>query len=174
MICSHCMLDKSDNYFYRHPSIKPDGVRKKCTECRNIYRRKAHAANPDIKRTQSLNWDKNNRKRNADRQKRDRQNFPDRHKNYSLKNAFGITLDDFKILLEVQRGVCAVCEQKETHKHQNGKVKNLSVDHNHDTGEIRGLLCFHCNSAIGKFNDSVVLLQRAIDYLKKTHVEPME
>jgi len=45
--------------------------------------------------------------------------------------------------------------------------KRLAVDHCHVSGKIRGLLCFHCNSSLGKMKDSVEILQNAIDYLKK-------
>ena len=56
--------------------------------------------------------------------------------------------------------ICRKCN-KET-----GKLKRLAVDHCHETGKVRGLLCFHYNSSLGKFKDSIELLQNAIDYLK--------
>jgi hypothetical protein len=64
-----------------------------------------------------------------------------------------------------QGGVCAICEKKETRKYK-GKIIRLSIDHNHKTGEIRGLLCHGCNVGIGHFSDSIEFLLKAINYLR--------
>jgi hypothetical protein len=65
-------------------------------------------------------------------------------------------------MLVQQGGACAIClPPAETAQH-----KVLRVDHNHSTGDVRGLLCHHCNVAIGHFGDDIVLLQRAIEYLQ--------
>ena len=66
-----------------------------------------------------------------------------------------------------QRGLCAICEKPEVNKDAKGKIKWLSVDHNHVTGELRGLVCYRCNTALGKFGDSIVTLQSAIKYLEE-------
>ena len=65
-----------------------------------------------------------------------------------------------------QGGVCAVCEQPETGKNQFGTV-SLAIDHDHDTGEIRKLLCMRCNRSLGLLRDSIQVLERMIDYLKE-------
>lgn len=57
---------------------------------------------------------------------------------------------------------CDICGTEES---QNGKA--MAVDHCHETGAVRGVLCWHCNTAIGKFNDSPELLARAIHYLTR-------
>ena len=62
-------------------------------------------------------------------------------------------------MLEKQNHVCAICGNKDNNK-------KLAVDHCHTTGVIRGLLCSACNTSLGKFKDSVELLQNAIQYLK--------
>ena len=67
----------------------------------------------------------------------------------------------YPILTKKHGAVCAICGVTEE---QNGK--RLAVDHCHTTGVIRGLLCSACNTSLGKFKDSVELLQRAIQYLK--------
>jgi len=79
---------------------------------------------------------------------------------------FGITRAEYADLFHAQNGVCAICEKPETEK-RGGKVKTLAVDHNHSTGEIRGLLCVACNTGIGKLKDDRNILLSAIRYLDR-------
>ena len=80
--------------------------------------------------------------------------------NKALKQ-YGITHEDYERMYLQQGGVCAICEESETYA---GRT-NLSVDHCHSTGKIRGLLCASCNMALGKFKDSKELLEKAVRYL---------
>ena len=92
---------------------------------------------------------------------------PDKVKNYTLKDKFGITLAEYNCLLEDQSHVCAICDCPETVlDHRSKQVKYLSVDHDHATGRVRGLLCNSCNIALGHFQDNVDSLKAAIDYLE--------
>ncbi len=77
-----------------------------------------------------------------------------------LKRKYNLTPEQYLTMLKNQNGVCAICGKQE-------KNRRLAVDHCHKTGKIRGLLCALCNTAIGKFNDDVNLLTKAIKYLKK-------
>lgn len=79
-----------------------------------------------------------------------------------LWSDYGITLAGYDELLLKQGGVCAICGQLEKSK----RKARLSVDHNHITGAIRGLLCAACNAGLGHFTDSPSLLRRAAGYLK--------
>ncbi len=97
-----------------------------------------------------------------------RKGNPEVFKNLELKKHFGITLEEYNRMKEAQRDSCAICGKPETtFDSKQQKTRELSVDHCHTTGKIRGLLCAHCNHAIGKFKDNVELLQKAIDYLKE-------
>lgn len=87
-------------------------------------------------------------------------------KNYDLKKNFGIDLDEYNAMYARQRGCCDICG-----KHSTEQNRALAVDHDHKTGELRSLLCDHCNHGLGKFSDSEEMLQRAIDYLKKHRTE---
>lgn len=112
-------------------------------------------------------------KKDVERRKREvndgkiksRKKNPGRAKNADLKKSFGITIEEYNAILEKQKGVCAICGEKETAKGNGGIVRNLAVDHDHETGEIRGLLCSNCNNGLGRFKDSPNLLTNAIDYL---------
>jgi len=82
---------------------------------------------------------------------------------YHLRNKYGITEKQYNTLLHKQNGCCAVCERSAS-----AFNKRLSVDHNHKTGVIRGLLCFFCNKfVIGRHTDAK-LFERAGEYLKQS------
>ncbi len=83
------------------------------------------------------------------------------HRNANLKAKYGIGVEDYEKMLEAQRHGCAICRAT-----QCASGGSLAVDHCHRTGKVRGLLCFKCNTAIGKFNDSAELLARAARYLE--------
>lgn len=84
---------------------------------------------------------------------------------YLYRN-YGINLINYKELLEQQNNKCAICGTTgELRAKFNNSAIPLVVDHNHKTGEVRGLLCHTCNTALGQFNDSKQLLTNAITYL---------
>lgn len=81
---------------------------------------------------------------------------------YHLKKTYGIDLDQYNQLLEQQEHRCAICL-----KHEDECKKRLAVDHNHKTGEIRGLLCNHCNHrVVGRHTDGDVL-RKIADYVEQ-------
>ncbi len=98
--------------------------------------------------------------------KADRDLNKNKYKNRALKSAFGIDLNEYNKMLNEQNGVCAICGQTET-KISKGNLVSLAVDHDHATGKIRGLLCFNCNLAMGKFHDNVEMMKKAIEYILK-------
>jgi hypothetical protein len=74
---------------------------------------------------------------------------------------FGLTHDEFLALLDVQAGVCAICGNG------NDGPRQLSIDHDHATGQVRGLLCDRCNPMLGYARDNIAVLEAAIEYLKR-------
>ena len=78
---------------------------------------------------------------------------------------YGITPEQYAEQLAAQHGVCAICKQPETTV-QRGRVLQLAVDHDHVTGQVRGLLCMQCNQTLGKVGDSVERLKAMIFYLE--------
>jgi hypothetical protein len=83
-----------------------------------------------------------------------------------MLKSYGITLSEYRSLLQKQDSRCAICGQIESAINWKTKEKkSLAVDHCHSTGKVRGLLCQSCNTALGSFNDDVSLLAKAIAYL---------
>ena len=90
---------------------------------------------------------------------RDLEGYALRKRASNLRVKFGISLEQYEAAREAQNGGCAICGY-----YHEGRA--LAVDHDHETGALRGLLCDWCNTALGKFTDNVGTLQRAIRYLQ--------
>jgi len=86
-----------------------------------------------------------------------RASHPNFMRNAALKRRYGITQDDFDAMLAEQGNLCLICASK----------SELVVDHCHQTGKVRGLLCVLCNGLLGQARDDVKILGKAIRYLRK-------
>ena len=80
----------------------------------------------------------------------------------NFRRRYGITEEEYDRMFHEQRGCCAIC-----HTHQLELKKALAVDHDHESGKVRGLLCGPCNRALGLFKDSTASLFNAINYLEQ-------
>jgi len=80
---------------------------------------------------------------------------------------YGISAEYYGELSKSQHGLCAICGKPES-AHRHGKVIGLNVDHDHETGKVRGLLCSRCNMAVGLLGDSVENLLAAAMYLERS------
>ena len=78
-----------------------------------------------------------------------------------LRRKYGISTNEYDAMHKAQGGVCAICQLSSS-------GSRLAVDHCHSSGAVRGLLCFDCNSSLGKFRDDEALLARAIEYLQRS------
>lgn len=76
---------------------------------------------------------------------------------------YGLTPECYSTLYEKQGGRCAICG---TTEQKGGRFKTFCVDHDHETGRVRGLLCYDCNFGLGKFGDNISHLVAAIHYLQ--------
>lgn len=76
----------------------------------------------------------------------------------NLRRRYGLSMDEYNAILAAQDGLCAICKGPPG-------ARRLAVDHDHETGEVRGLLCPNCNRGIGNFRDDPSLLRAAIEYL---------
>lgn len=91
-------------------------------------------------------------------QRKRRKDLPDYHRSRYLKK-YGLTLEEYKQMLTNQNGLCAMCFSRQT--------RALSVDHNHESGKVRALLCGSCNALLGLARESNTILIAAIEYLQK-------
>jgi hypothetical protein len=89
-------------------------------------------------------------------------NNKDSVKNTYLQTNYKITLEDYNLLLEKQNEKCKICNR------DCSTGKSLAVDHNHETGKVRGLLCKNCNIGLGMFFDNLDFLESAVLYLKSS------
>lgn len=114
-----------------------DGLNPKCKPCRKVVARRRYDADTERLRESQI-W-------------------------RTVKYKYGITRDQYEAKLADQGGGCAICKKPDLAR---GHTK-LCIDHNHETGEVRGLLCVTCNLAIGYMRDDLGLLESAADYLRK-------
>ena len=149
--CSICKKDRPIEFFLKEVR-RIDGRGYLCTECRKDYYNSRYKKNPAHFKEIQKKYLKNN---------------PRSRLNSSLKSDFGITIEQFDLMMKLQNGLCAICKGPEIVKHQNGNVRQLSVDHNHKNGKVRGLLCTRCNQGIGSLREDRNILTNALEYLEK-------
>lgn len=148
--CTRCTQSKFVEMFHRR---KNGQYRTWCKPCHAEYR---------------LEWSRKNKDRlNAKARNKYKQN-PQKERSRKLKQWYGVTQEQYDSLHLKQNGRCAVCNKTETHKVW-GKTSQLSLDHDHLTGRVRGLLCHSCNSCIGYGKESPTLLRNAASYLENHH-----
>ena len=156
--CNICELDKPLNEFFRCSKCK-DGRINFCRKCANDKR---------INKNKGIENPKN-------RMYNIKRGHPLYHRVRLLKTSYGIDLEEYNEILSKQNNVCAICKKPETNDTwKKGKSNYLSVDHDHNTYKIRGILCSKCNSAIGLFIDSPELLLEAAKYLIKSRLADEE
>ena len=116
------------------------------------------------------NWTKGRRGRNdcrcrtceSNRRREYYLDNKDAHRNRVYKSLYGITLDDYDEMLANQDFSCGCCGV-----HHTEDRRKLCVDHDHHTGEVRGLLCDKCNTALGKLGDNLDGVMNLVNYLKR-------
>lgn len=135
--------------------------------CGSCYDRWLKEHNPEYAAKQRKNvrdWVKRNVERSASLKKQWRQKKGWHYQRTKILRAYGLTLDDYDKLLALQGGVCAICLCPP----KPGKAFN--VDHCHETGAVRGLLCFRCNFGISFFREDETVFKRVLEHLKRRYV----
>lgn len=171
-ICTHCKIDKPTEQFYVNRKRK-SGLQSWCKVCVNDGNRRFRDTHKEHIKAQVLARRAKDPKaylayyRNYRKQNKDRINTNNKRGklNRDLWFQYLIREPEYWDLVKQQGGVCAVCHKAEvTIRH--GKQQRLSVDHDHETGFIRGLLCAACNGAIGLFRENPHTMRRAADYIE--------
>ena len=141
-VCSHCRKEKSADQFHRRTEATRVGeLRPYCKACHLERGRRWRAANKE-------------------RDKRSGRNL-------HLKRTFGITVADEDAMIAACGNRCQICGEPPLGKRTS--TQRLHVDHDAETGEIRGLLCSKCNQGIGMFNHQTRRLAAAIEYLRAAY-----
>lgn len=170
--CSKCGNTKATVDFYQSTKAK-DGLTHWCKECMRESARAHGRKNSGRKRDQLRQWRAENPEKGAEYRKRHREkyghdHFVARERERTLLK-YGMSVDDFDRLLASQGGGCAICKSTERVHVVRGedRLRKLSVDHDHTTGVVRGILCNVCNRAVGLLQDDPALLAEALAYLTR-------
>ena len=192
--CTRCnvTVPATTEHFHRYVKSK-DGLYHVCKECRKIEtkqylqthkekirekQKEYYSRNLEKLANKNREWRKNNaayilekarryslanKEQLTKYQKKYREANKDNNYFQRILKKFGVSREDFFSLFNTQNGLCAICSvpfsiDKDT-------AKNVCVDHNHETGEVRGLLCRYCNSVLGFSKDSISILDKAKNYL---------
>ena len=176
---THCKIHGDLNEENAYKCVENGKVRFRCRPCSSVVRKAQYANNRDQAILDAAKWKRENRKRVNELAAQDRINNPEKYekwrKDYYERNAktinkrsicryHGLEIKTYEQMFENQNNQCAICGKEETRKSK-GKLMRLCIDHNHETGKIRALLCHDCNSGLGKFYDSPDLLTKAAIYL---------
>lgn len=166
--CRKCGIEKPHSEFYRAQGMR-DGLRSECKSCNLAQQHERYLANPALAKARVKQWQQENADRlNAYRRRR-RQDPSVKEREWVtyLRRKYGMSVAEYSELLRGQSGLCAICESPPA------EGRRLHVDHDHETGRVRGLLCFTCNNALGDFEDDPVRLRGAARYLE-SYEAPLE
>lgn len=152
--CASCEQDLPLTAFYRS---RRDGFQSRCTDCKRAYN--------------DANRDQINARHRAYLRRTGRRGAPGNRVTAALLatsdlvsikqlRRYGLRQADYEALLVWQAGCCAIC-------HTHG-ARRLVIDHDHETGEIRGLLCDGCNTGLGLLGDTAPRVEAALAYLSKS------
>lgn len=143
-VCSLCQISKLLTEFYKESRVK-DGRARRCKSCHIKITEEYRKKNLDVyRKAGKKHWNK----------------LDDKKKHAKWLRRYNLKQEDYLNMFNNQNGCCKICNQKCI------SGMNLSVDHCHKTGTVRGLLCRKCNTALGMFNDNIEYFEEAIKYLK--------
>lgn len=154
--CVKCGETKVLSLFNKEKRGK-DGLRRECKQCRRASKREWYHNNKDKVRDYRL---KNIEKYREYHRKWVKKN-PDRKLELRINSKYNLSLHDYRTMLQNQKFACAICEI------EFDNTQRACVDHCHDTGEVRGLLCKNCNSGIGLLGDNEQSLRKALKYVER-------
>lgn len=149
--CTSCKQDKPTTSEYWYPKKKgTTNWQSRCKACQLALAKTRNASNPNYNRRKIREWE--------ERQKAKDPNWRLRK---LLRQSYGISLEDYQAILERQHYCCAACGLPDG---ENGHLGRLFVDHCHETGKVRGLLCNSCNTALGLLREDPAIINGLLDY----------
>lgn len=166
--CRVCSKRRWIKFFYKHAGTK-DGHLSLCIPCHkkrgDRWRKKNAQKVREYRRWYQRRWRTENKKKYSayvhEYYKKNKSKISRQQRASRLSRTFGLSSADYRKLHKKQKGRCAICGKRGSRKRS-----RLFVDHNHKTGEVRGLLCNMHNRGLGHFNDDPLLLLKAARYLR--------
>lgn len=152
--CPSCNTEKAAESFWNLASSR-DGKQARCKDCQRASRERYRLANPGEERA----------KASARYWAQKTQHNANSRKNH-LRRTFGLTLEQYDKMLADQNGGCAICAAPPS------RGRSLAVDHHHESGKVRALLCDRCNRLIGLAEENWTLLSDAASYVCGHNTRP--
>lgn len=149
-LCTVCKKRLPFEAFHKNSRSK-SGLQGRCRNCYRDWYNKRYEENPEFRSKRQKHFEKWYEEKFPD--------YRETHEKGRLLSKYGITWEEFDAISKSQGGLCLICRQP-----PQGKTR-LSVDHCHETGKVRGLLCDLCNCGLGMFRDNPELLRTAATYL---------
>jgi len=146
-VCTKCNTEKVTSKFHKL-KLGKDGLNPVCNLCRHTSRILHYNINKDFVKKQTLSYERAHEEQRY---------------GYRLKANYGITLEDYNKLLILQDYKCKICNEKDS---KCIVKKRLSVDHDHKTGKVRGLLCDNCNKSLGLLRDNPIIVANMLKYIQ--------
>ncbi len=146
-VCSKCKVDKPYSEYFKD-NLRKIGIRCKCKECC---------------KAETIEWREKNRSEYNNYAAAWRAKNPDKQHATDIKRHYKLSIEEYNSMLAAQKLGCKICGKQHDPSLKRGR---LYVDHCHNSGQVRGLLCSACNSAIGYFNHDASIMRKAIAYLK--------
>ena len=147
---------------------KGSKFKSECYECISIRSKKYRAANKEKMAGFNLERRSAEYRSKVNKQRRDKYKSQKEYRDYvrskTYKGKYGLNIEKYDELFKSQSGKCAICGKSSK---EMADKKRLAVDHDHKTGQIRGLLCSDCNTMLGHFHDDPKLCIKAASYLDK-------
>jgi len=161
--CTKCGVDKPLDEYWNHPNGKY-GKRPRCKACVKEENAEFEKTYRPKRQDKSQAWYESNK--DAVKEGREKIGWrwkykPENKRNHNLKARYGISAKEYDALLARQNGKCAICGL------EMDEGKRLAVDHDHETGKVRGILHVRCNSAIALFKASPEICRKEAEYLEK-------
>jgi hypothetical protein len=174
--CNTCKGEFPASSFHKAQTTTR-GYQYKCKDCVSILDRSPtpearlkkiekvkqwHQNNPDKRKEQKRRHYEKYKDKIDQRSKEWYANNKDRYRDNAFRRKYGITLAEYEVKREQQNYCCAICRTSET-----DCGKKMFVDHNHQTGAVRKLLCTQCNAGIGMLQDDPEIMERAARYIRE-------